>query len=103
MWGKGKTIPNNLAKTIHAAIHERVMTVNERKHVESSDVKGSGGDVGGETDDAGLSHARLGIDGKRVKDIAATKSLCQMGDLTKRGRGTYEARGGTVIRRGRPL
>lgn len=50
------------------------MTVNDNKHVESSDVKASS--FGSMTDEAGLSHALLGIEGKSVNDIAAT--TCQL-------------------------
>jgi len=50
------------------------MTVNDNKQVESSDVKASS--FGSMTDEAGLSHALLGIEGKSVNDIAAT--TCQL-------------------------
>jgi hypothetical protein len=68
--GNGKTIPSSLEKTIQAPTQARVITVNDNKQVESSDVNASS--VGSTTDEAGLSHALLGIDGKRVNDIAAT-------------------------------
>lgn len=51
--------------------------MNDNKQVESSDVNASS--VGSMTDDAGLSHALLGIEGKSVNDIAAT--ACQLSSL----------------------
>jgi hypothetical protein len=63
-------MPSNLEKTIQAPTQARAMTVNDNKQVESSEVNASC--VGSMTDDAGLSHALLGIEGKSVNDIAAT-------------------------------
>jgi len=90
--GNGNTIPSNLEKTIHAPTQARAITVNDNKQDESSDVNASS--VGSMTDDAGLSHALLGIEGKSVKDIAAT--ACQLSpDISGRVMNwrTYEARG----------
>jgi len=70
MCGNGNTIPSNLEKTIQAPTQANVITVNDNKQVESSEVNVSG--ISPVTDDAGLSHARFGIEGKRVNDIAAT-------------------------------
>jgi len=75
--GNGNTIPSNLEKTIQAPTQARAITVNDNRQVESSDVNASS--VGSMTDDAGLSHALLGIEGKRVNDIAAT--ACQLSSL----------------------
>jgi len=90
--GNGNTIPSNLEKTIQAPTHARAITVNDNRQVESSDVNASS--VGSMTDDAGLSHARFGIDGKSVNDIAAT--ACQLSPdifgCVMNWR-TYEARG----------
>jgi hypothetical protein len=75
--GNGNTIPSNLEKTIQAPTQARAMTVNDNKQVESSEVNASS--VGSMTDEAGLSHARFGIDGNSVNDIAAT--ACQLSSL----------------------
>ena len=72
--GNGNTIPSNLEKTIQAPAQARAITVNDNKQVESSDVNASS--FGSMTDEAGLSHALLGIEGKSVNDIAAT--TCQL-------------------------
>jgi hypothetical protein len=47
------------------------MTVNESRQVDLPDARESIGS-GGETEDWGLSHARLGVEGNMVNEIAAT-------------------------------
>jgi len=74
MSGIGNTIPSNLEKMIQAPTQDRVIAMNDSRQVESSDVNASLS-LSPVTDDAGLSHALLGIEGKRVNDIAATE--CQ--------------------------
>jgi hypothetical protein len=54
--GNGKTTPSNLEKTIQAPTHDNVTAARESRHVDFSEPREPGS--GGETEDAGLSHAR---------------------------------------------
>lgn len=60
-----------------------MITVNDSRQVESSDVNApSLSESGSTTDEAGLSHARFGIEGNKVNEIAAT--TCQSLSLIAR-------------------
>jgi hypothetical protein len=60
------------------------MTVNESRQVDLPDSRESIGS-GGETEDWGLSHARLGVEGNMVNEIAATGVLVRVASCQKQG------------------